>query len=93
MPTRCPCSCAAAPGVLQVRAVGQWPPGSVGAVATEKLSDKQLDGAVDAAARLRDAGLEPLFDLPTLRVMWKAGHHRLVSTPCGVAGERHLRQR
>jgi hypothetical protein len=45
---------------------------------SEKLSDRQIDGAVDAAQHLRDAGLEPMFDLDTLRAMWKAGHHQLV---------------
>lgn len=45
-----------------------------------QLSDKQIDGAVDAARHLRDAGVEPLFDLPMLRAMWKAGHHQLVDT-------------
>ena len=44
----------------------------------EKLTDKQVAGAVDAARHLRDAGLEPMFDLDTLRAMWKSGHHQLV---------------
>ena len=44
----------------------------------ERLSDKQTEGAVLAAAHLRDAGLLPVFDLPTLRCMWRSGHHALV---------------
>lgn len=43
------------------------------------LSDKQVEGAVEAAEHLRDAGLTPRFDLDTLRVMWRAGHHQLVN--------------
>lgn len=50
-----------------------WQPGR-----PETLSRQQVDGAVAAARHLRDAGLEPMFDLETLRAMWTAGHHQLV---------------
>jgi len=44
----------------------------------EKLSDKQVAAAVDAALYLLNIGMPPMFDLNTLRAMWKAGHHQLV---------------
>jgi hypothetical protein len=44
----------------------------------EKLTEKDIDGAVAAAAHLLADGYVPVFDLPTLRAMWKAGHHQLV---------------
>jgi hypothetical protein len=37
-----------------------------------------IDGAADAAAHLLAHGLTPVFDIDTLREMWRAGHHRLV---------------
>jgi hypothetical protein len=44
----------------------------------ESLSEAQIDGAVAAACHLRAAGLQPVFDLDTLREMWREGHHSLV---------------
>jgi hypothetical protein len=44
----------------------------------ERLSEKQIAAAVAAAGHLRDAGLQPVFDVPTLRELWRAGHHQLV---------------
>ena len=45
----------------------------------ERCSSKQVDGVVDAAEYLRDIGYPPLFDLPMLRSLWRAGHHHLVA--------------
>lgn len=45
----------------------------------EKLSDKQVAGAVDAAGHLLDLGYPPLFDVDILRAMWRAGHHQLAA--------------
>ena len=44
----------------------------------EKLSEKQIDAAAAAAAHLLAHGYTPVFDIETLRTMWKAGHHQLV---------------
>ena len=44
----------------------------------EKLSEKQTDAAAAAAAHLLACGYAPVFDIETLRAMWKAGHHQLV---------------
>lgn len=43
----------------------------------EQHSAKQIEGAVDAAYHLLGADLLPLFDVETLRGMWKAGHRDL----------------
>jgi hypothetical protein len=43
-----------------------------------QITDRQLQGAVDAAHHLLDAGYPPIFDVPTLRELWKSGHHQLV---------------
>lgn len=43
-----------------------------------EITDRQLQGAVDAAPHILDAGYLPIFDLPTLRELWKSGHHQLV---------------
>jgi hypothetical protein len=43
-----------------------------------QISDKQLQAAVDAAHHIIDAGYLPIFDVPTLRALWKSGHHELV---------------
>ena len=51
----------------------------------EKLSEKEIDGAAAAAAHLLACGYPPVFDLPTLRAMWKAGHHQLVNDLRGGA--------
>jgi hypothetical protein len=48
-------------------------------------SDKMVDGALQAAHHLRDAGLTPIFDLPTLRALWRSGHHKLVDELRGGA--------
>jgi hypothetical protein len=42
------------------------------------ISDRQVQAALDAADHLRAEGCMPIFDLPTLREMWKSGHHTLV---------------
>ena len=44
----------------------------------EKPSEKHVDGAVAAAEHLLAVDLPPLFDLDTLRAMYRAGHHQLV---------------
>ena len=44
----------------------------------EQITDAQLQGAVDAAHHILAAGYLPIFDLPTLRELWKSGHHQLV---------------
>ena len=51
----------------------------------EKLSEKQIAAAAAAAAHLLDAGYPPVFDIGTLRAMWKAGHHQLVDDLRGGA--------
>ncbi|CAN5754770.1 hypothetical protein BH09ACT7_BH09ACT7_32490 [soil metagenome] len=43
----------------------------------EKLSERQIAGAAAAALHLLDEGYAPLFDVPMLQAMWKAGHHGL----------------
>ena len=43
-----------------------------------QISERQVAGAVAAAHHLRSAGLPPIFDLPTLRALWRPGHHQLV---------------
>ncbi len=40
------------------------------------LSDKQVDAVVQAAEHLFDAGYPPIFDVPTLRALWR-GHREL----------------
>jgi hypothetical protein len=40
----------------------------------ERLSDKQVQAAVDAALHLLAADLPPQFDRVTLEAMWRAGH-------------------
>jgi hypothetical protein len=44
----------------------------------DEISDRQLQGAVAAAHHILAAGCLPIFDLPTLRALWKSGHHQLV---------------
>jgi hypothetical protein len=51
----------------------------------EQQSEKQVEGAVDAAHHLGSVGLLPAFNLPTLRAMWRAGHRRLAEK---LRGER-----
>jgi hypothetical protein len=43
----------------------------------ERLSDKQVQAAVDAALHLLAADLPPLFDRVTLEAMWRAGYRDL----------------
>ncbi len=40
-------------------------------------SEKMTTAAVEAAAHLEDRGLTPLFDLATLRELWRLGHRGL----------------
>jgi hypothetical protein len=44
----------------------------------DQITDRQLQGAVDAAHHILEAGYLPIFDVPTLRELWKSGHHQLV---------------
>ena len=46
----------------------------------EKLSEKQIEAAAEAAEYLLAQGLMPIFNLDTLRAMWRAGHRALVDT-------------
>jgi hypothetical protein len=48
-----------------------------------EITDKQLQGAIAAAHHILGAGYLPIFDLPTLRALWKSGHHQLVDELCG----------
>lgn len=50
----------------------------------EKLSEKQLDAAVAAAEHLTEAGLSPVFDVDTLRAMWRAGRRQLAENLRGA---------
>jgi hypothetical protein len=50
-----------------------------------EISDRQLQGAVDAAHHILDAGYLPIFDVATLRELWKSGHHQLVDELRGGA--------
>jgi hypothetical protein len=43
----------------------------------KQLSDKQAEGAAQAAEHLLAVGLVPLFDAVTLRAMWRAGNANL----------------
>lgn len=45
-----------------------------------QLSDKQIEGAAAAAGHLAAAGLPPLFDVDTLRALWRAGHRGLADS-------------
>jgi hypothetical protein len=42
-----------------------------------RLTPQQIDGAVAAAWHLQTCGLPPLFDVDTLRGMWKHGYRQL----------------
>ncbi len=42
------------------------------------LSDRMIDAGAAAATHLLDTGYLPIFDLPTLRELWRGGHHQLV---------------
>lgn len=44
----------------------------------DEISDRQLQAAVQAAHHILGAGYLPIFDLPTLRELWRGGHHQLV---------------
>ncbi|MGO8772066.1 MAG: hypothetical protein ACLQIK_08400 [Mycobacterium sp.] len=37
-----------------------------------------IDAGAAAATHLLDTGYLPIFDLPTLRELWRGGHHQLV---------------
>jgi hypothetical protein len=47
----------------------QWRP--------ERLSDVQIEAAVAAAHHLLSQDLPPMFDVDTLRAMWRAGRREL----------------
>ena len=49
-------------------------------------SPKMVDAGAAAAEHLLEHGLVPVFDVATLRLMWKAGHHRLVDRVRGDYG-------
>jgi hypothetical protein len=44
----------------------------------ERLSEVQVQAAVDAAEHLLELGYPPLFDFATLQAMWTAGHWKLI---------------
>lgn len=46
----------------------------------ERLSDRQVEGVVAAAAHLAAVGLTPVFDVPTLRQLRTSGHRGLADT-------------
>lgn len=46
----------------------------------EQLSEKQIQAAVETAALLTALNLPPMFDIDTLRALWRAGFHALVDT-------------
>ncbi len=48
-----------------------------------EVSDKLVQGAVDAAHHILDAGYPPIFDAATLRALWKSGNQRLVDELAG----------
>jgi hypothetical protein len=48
----------------------------------------QVDGAVAAAEHLLDAGLPPLFDVDTLRGMWRQGHRDLARDLWAIYADR-----
>jgi hypothetical protein len=52
----------------------------------ERLSDVQIQAAVDAAEHLIAQNLPPLFDDATLKAMWKAGHRDLAEHLHAAAG-------
>jgi hypothetical protein len=45
-----------------------------------------LDAAAAAAKHLLQAGLPPMFDVDTLRGMWRHGHHQLAQHCYQLAG-------
>lgn len=46
----------------------------------EKLSEKQIEAAAEAAEHLLELDLLPILDLDVLRAMWRAGFRALVDT-------------
>ena len=46
----------------------------------------QLDGAVAAAEHLLGYQLPPIFDLPTIRMLWRRGDRKLALTLAKIRG-------
>jgi hypothetical protein len=50
-----------------------------------EISGRMVHAAAMAAHHLLDAGYPPIFDVATLRAMWRAGHHQLVDQLRAIA--------